>query len=176
MENNTSVKKIKSVTVNSFEGPKTITMVPIVIDNTKEVSDVICTQCCPYGSVCSKLRHPEHLDNPNLTLNDWCVDLSFSDDKQTELSDLGQYYPKAGEIENLYPKENDFIQELIKTNSLVNINEFIDNVCSGFCDQYDSCHSNCSSKNQLCILKELFKKTQDPVILNKDNKSLSDPE
>lgn len=173
-ETTKKIKKIKTVRVNTPNGIKTVSMAPITLDTTRELSDVICTECCPYGKLCGSLRHPEFPDDNSKTLNDWCVDVSFVDEKKTEINDLGCYYPISGELENLYPEGSDSLKQIMNKNPIIRLNEFIDKVCSGFCDQYNPEHSNCTFKNQTCICKELLLKTEEPMVLNSKCKKLSD--
>ena len=168
------VKKIKTVIVKTAMGDKVITMVPFTIDRTKNLVDVLCTSSCPYSKVCGKIRHPEKLGDEKLTLTDWCLDRSFVGEKENkELSDLSNYYPQEGEIEKLYPEGHDSLKQLIGQRQLINISEFIDKVCPGFCDKYNKDHSNCSFNNPICICKELFIGREEPLVLNANNESLS---
>lgn len=166
---NKEVKKLRTVTVNTSMGERKITMVPFTLDRTRNLVDVICTSSCPYGRVCGKVRHPEHLDDATLTLTDWCVRNSFTDDSLKELSDLNNYYPQEGEIEKLYPENHDSLKQLIGQKQLLDVSEFIDKVCPGFCDRYTPEHTNCSFNNPTCICRELFIRTQDPLVLNESS-------
>lgn len=165
-ENTQEIKKIRSVLVNTPDGVKAVSMAPITLDTTRELKDVICTECCPYGKLCGSLRHPEFPEDNSKTLNDWCIEVSFTNEKHNEVNDLGYYYPMPGELENLYPEGNDSFKQLMQKNPIIRLDEFIDKVCSGFCDQYNSKHTNCTFENQTCICKELFLKTQKPLVLN----------
>ncbi len=169
----TVIRKLKKVTVKTQDGDKEVVMAPISVDTTRELTNVICTECCPYGKVCGKLRHPAHLEDKGLTLNDWCVELSFTDEKMTEVNELGSYYPMAGEVEKLYPDNSEPLQQLLEENPIIRLNEFIDKVCSGFCDQYNPEHSNCSFDNQTCICRELFLRTEKSLVVNANSDKIN---
>jgi hypothetical protein len=57
---------------------------------------------------------------------------------------------------------------------MVPLNDFIDNVCPGFCSNYNKEHSNCNLENDFCICKDLFVKTIKPSYLNKKKDSISE--
>lgn len=112
-----------------------------------------CELVCPYAKYCEHLPdpRPEMKDEKSSFLN-FCGSVG-------ELEGLdGNYIPVDGTIEENFKDDEDVINQLIyKGLGMVNVTEIVDEVCSGFCDQYDETHSNCKSCNAGCILNKLLR-------------------
>lgn len=165
-EKQSKVVRLKTVKVETPMGPKKVNMVPILIDPNEPIEETLCASKCPYGSICEKLRDPRDPSNPEKTLQDWCVEISFNDENLDSVNELGSMVPAEGSIEALYDGESDSFKQLLELNPLVNLNTFIDTVCPGFCSFYDKDHSKCNMKNDFCICKGLFIRTMEGKILN----------
>lgn len=169
MDKEINVKKLKTIDVETPSGVKKVQMVPVLLDtseNAPELTDTICTVCCPYGSICDKLRDPRCPSDDRKTLNDWCNDISM-DGKKIEATDLAMYCPAEGSIEQLYEDDDDSMKQLLRLNPSVKLSTLIDTVCCDFCDMYNKEHSNCTYSNEMCICRGLFSKKKGPLILNK---------
>lgn len=110
--------------------------------------DDLCNKCCPYGSLNNNYPSPECPENKDVGLCDWCSSLPLR---------FAEYVPKEGEIERILGDKFDLVKRTIDLNSVIRVSDFVDSVCVGFCDLYTKDHSNCSSKNNLCILKDLLR-------------------
>ncbi len=164
------VKRLKTIDVNTPSGIKTITMVPVMINLEEDkisITETFCATCCPYGSICGKLRDPRDPKNKEKNLADWCNEVSFTDETLECTNEFAMMHPMEGEIEKLYDEKSEPFKQLLEYNPLINLNTFIDNVCPGFCDRYDKDHSNCSFDNEFCICKSLFVRKLKPSLLNK---------
>lgn len=150
--------KVVCIAVNgvdySFEFKKKVT----------EKHEIIC-HSCPLDGVCSKLKDPRNLNDTISTFADFCFSMGESVDKSvTEIvndESLDGYIPVVEDVlkymENI---NNDVFQEIIKKDPYIKVNELIDKVCGegGFdCPYYNKDHSNCTAKNGMCILKNIFK-------------------
>lgn len=163
-----NVKRLKSITVDTPSGKKTITMVPVLVNFDEDkiaITDTFCSTCCPYGSICGKLKDPRDPNNGK-TLTDWCNEISFTDDSLENTNDYAIMHPMEGEIERLYDEESSPFKQLLQLNPVVNLNTFIDNVCPGFCDKYNKDHSNCGLDNDFCICRGLFVRKLNTSYLN----------
>lgn len=165
-EKESKVIRLKSIDVETPMGPRKINMVPIMIDPSNPIEETLCASKCPYGNICEKLRDPRNPSDPNRTLQDWCVEISFNDENLDTVNELGSMVPAEGSIETLYDTESDPFKQLMELNPMVNLNTFIDQVCSGFCSMYNKEHSNCNIKNDFCICKGLFVRTMKSSVLN----------
>lgn len=171
------VKKPKRVEVNTPSGIKSILMLPVLIDSKNgviELENTLCASCCPYVSVCEKLADPRDPSDKTKRLIDWCNESSFTDSTMTVTNDIAMMHPMAGEIEKLYDPGSEPFRQLTESNPLVPLNDFIDNVCPGFCSNYNKEHSNCNLENDFCICKDLFVKTIKPSYLNKKKDNTDD--
>ena len=169
MEKEINVKKLKTIDVETPSGIKKVQMVPVLLDtseNAPELTDTVCSVCCPYGSICDKLRDPRCPENPKQTLNDWCNDVSM-DKEKVAATELAMYCPAEGSIEQLYEGDSDAMKQLLNLNPSVKLNTLIDTVCCGFCDMYNKEHTNCTFSNEMCICRGLFSKTDEVLVLNK---------
>lgn len=167
-ENKSAVSRLRKVIIETPTGKKVINMQPVIIDtseNAPGINDTICSSCCPYGSICDKLRDPRNPDDPDGRLEDWCLENDFKEDN-IEVSEFATMVPMEGSIENLYPEESEPFKQLMELNPSINLRTLIDSVCPGFCDQYKKDHSSCSL-NSICIFKSLFTRPIAAKILNK---------
>lgn len=161
--------KLKSVKVSTPMGEKRVTMVPVLVDPNHPIEESLCAASCPYGNICDKLRDPRDPENPDKTLQDWCVDCSFDGENYDTVNEFGSSHPAEGTIETLYSEDSDSFKQLMKLNPIINLNTFIDNVCPGFCSFYNKDHSECSMKNEFCICKSLFVRKMNNSWLNRGN-------
>lgn len=102
---------------------------------------------CPYGSnsSCDNVEDPK--GRKGMTFLDYCNDLS-------EEGKFKNAVPLVGTIEKVLGA--DLLQEAIKKNPVVRVEQVIDTLCPNFCNEYEEGHSNCNSSNKLCILKKLL--------------------
>lgn len=129
-----------------------------------EPVDLICEKHCPLDGICDKLRDPRNMSDEEGSFMDFCLaagQKGKSDDEIMNDETITNLAPDMGDvIKWVEGVDSDIYQALIKDNPLVNLNQVIDNVCgpNGYaCGFYNEEHSNCTSKNGLCILKSLFK-------------------
>ena len=168
------VKRLKTITVDTPTGKKTVTMVPVLINLDEDkitITDTFCSTCCPYGPICGKLRDPRDPNNSEKTLTDWCNDISFTDETLETTNDYAIMHPMEGEIEKLYEEDSEPFQQLLNLNPLINLNTFIDSVCPGFCDKYSKDHCNCGLENDFCICRSLFVRKLKTSYLNKSEEN-----
>lgn len=162
-------KKLKRVKVMTQKGERVLVFRPIKDIPTEQV---ICETECPYGKICDKIIDPRNPNNPDFKFTDFCGDLGEimeeeSESEKSKNEDLTEYVPVEGTIEeNLYDFP-DIFQTLIEKNPMVRISDVIDKCCSSWCDSYTKDHSNCNTKNKLCIMHDLFK--NDRFVKKDDN-------
>lgn len=143
-------KKLKVVTVMTPKGERTLEYRPV----TKAIEGIICDTECPYGKICGKIRDPRDPDNPKLRFTNFCGDLG--EDAEDEENDMSEYVPVEGTIEKGLYDFPDIFQTLIKDDPVVKISDIIEKFCKDWCDSYNEEHTNCNSKNKLCMLHNLF--------------------
>ena len=177
-DNKIKVLKIKNVKVQTPQGEKIVSMIPVTIDTSPEapnITDTLCGSCCSYGRICTLLRDPRDPENPSRCLNDWCNDIGFekNEEKKTvETTEFASMVPAEGSIEGLYPEDSDSFKQLMKENPLIKLTTLIDSTCPGFCSMYNKEHSNCTLGNDFCIFKDVLTKKTEIIFLNnnKNNK------
>jgi hypothetical protein len=151
-----SLKKYKKVIVKNSDGEKEFMFRPVIPDEDVEI--LVCDKECPYGiNVCSKLPHPEFLDDENKTFQDFCI--GVKDDYTQEdyyTSSIG-YVPQKGTIEDNMADVEGF-QRIIKRH-YVDIKDVIRTICCDICDRYRDDFKNCTSDYSGCILHDLLQKT-----------------
>ena len=146
------MEKIRKAKFNTAKGERSMMMRPVLEE--LEEGEVFCDSICPYGEkICSRLPDPEFPDKPTERFCDFCTRLGEIEGQEF----CNNMVPVEGEIERVFPDFPDIIKVLEEENPLVKISDVIDEVCKGGCDMYSPDHSNCSSKNQLCILKGLLR-------------------
>jgi len=126
--------------------------------------ELVCDAICPLNNLCDKMRDPRDMNDNEASFNDFCL---AAGDKDKSAEDI----LNDESIENLMPvmedvakfaeeTDTDIYQDLIKANPLVKLGDVIDCMCGpdGYaCSMYDPEHTNCTSKNGLCVLKSMFK-------------------
>ena len=110
---------------------------------------------CPYNNVCDKIPHPEKLQDPLLRFTDLCTKVEEVKRDETNTIVAG-YVPQAGTIEENLADIIDINKYLTSKKIYIPLDRVIDSVCADVCPLYTPDHSKCSSKNQLCILSDLF--------------------
>ena len=155
----------KNKTVNVTVNGKSFTFrfKPVSEVNLKP-EDLICEVACPLNSVCDKLKDPRDLNDETACFNDFCLAIGDPDKSAEEiLNDESQenLMPDIEDVLKFAEETNhDIYQEIIDSDPYVKLADVIDCVCGeeGFdCSFYSKDHSNCTSKNGLCILKRFFK-------------------
>jgi len=144
--------KARQVPIQTPKGERKLTFVQS--PKAKAESEVICEDVCPYGNLCEKIRDPRNPEDPNSSLETLCCELGLNDgDDET----LQQFFPAPRTLEENLPDFPDLFQQVIEKNPVIPVVDFIKNVCSKFCDEFEPGCSNCTSKNLGCMLHDLFK-------------------
>ena len=108
------------------------------IDVSEAEGKIMCTSRCPYKDICDKIPDPREPENKELSFIDFCAGLSDSDE-----DDYLNCLPAKGTIEKeLKDVLPDTYQAIIKSESLVPVNQVIDSICPGWCDLYKEDHSD----------------------------------
>ena len=142
--------KFVSVDVDTPKGKRTLKFIKY---SGKEDSRP-CDAICPYAEMCEIIKDPRCPENPDRGFMDFCGELNEREDEK--YLDL---IPVKNTIEeNLKDVIGDTYQALIKKGKLVCINDVIDELCPGWCGNYNKEHSQCTSENKSCLLAGLFKK------------------
>lgn len=163
------IKKLVRIPVQTPVGEKTLKFFRVVATEDGKPIGRPCEGLCPYSESCDFLPDPRDPQNQQKGFMDFCGELQIADLKSNENSD--------GPIENPYldciPCDgtveenledilgNETYKRLIESRKVVKIKDFVDNVCSGWCDYYEKDHSNCNQSNPLCILAKLYKTRPD---------------
>lgn len=171
-----TLKKLKKVKVMTPKGERYLTFAPV---DSVPVDDIVCTTKCPYGKICDKLIDPRNPDKfDEYVFTDFCSELgllnldnSGGSTGENNEENLLCMVPVKGTIEEAFSKDYpDIFTQIIDKNPLVNVKDFIDSVCSGWCGSYNSEYSNCKSSNKLCMLNGLFmKQEKDEISKNTDS-------
>lgn len=123
---------------------------------------------CRYHHICDKIEDPRYPNNPDFRFIDLCGDIGDiikENNGEEDENGISNYLiPVEGTIEN----NINLFQELIKENPLIKLSNIIDSICPNWCSDYDPEHSKCNSKNNLCIMHDLFKFSEK---INKDSES-----
>ena len=155
-------KKKKLFSLPGKNGNVDVVFLPVELSGQKTV----CEQHCVYRDICDKLKDPRDPDNDKSNFMEFCNSIPL---EEKDGGIVCQYVPAPGSIENIQGAE-DLFQQLIKANPIIKVNEFIDTVCPTWCDSYNEFHSNCTSCNEMCILKNLFlKKGIDGTRIEEEN-------
>ncbi len=154
-------KKIRTVEVPVNGKIFKFRFTPVGSDVNPE--DLLCEKC-PLYDICDKVRDPRDLNNEDLNFNDFCLSGGKRDDTADDLLNdeyMGDFLPSIEDFLKYTEEVNkDVYKQLLETHPLVDLNKVIDCVCGpdGYaCSFYNPEHSECTSKNGLCILKSLFR-------------------
>ena len=147
-----AIEKLVKVKITTPKGDKTLTFKKYGLDESDR--RIPCTEKCPYSRTCELFPHPEYPDNSVVDFSDYCGSLGQDDDSKLDL------VPVKGTLEkNLRDMmTKDHFKKFIEEDRLVNIGSAIDSICSGgWCDLYNSEHTQCTSENGSCILHNILK-------------------
>lgn len=111
-----------------------------------------CERVCTYYKYCEHIKDPRNLEDLKMRFIDFCGSIG-----EFEGCD-GNLIPVDGTVEENFKDDLDIMNQLIDKNPpLVNVKDFIDNVCRNFCDSHKLDYSECKSDNAGCLLNMLFK-------------------
>jgi hypothetical protein len=117
--------------------------------------ELVCETRCSYCDICDKIRDPRAIDDKDRCFEDFCGELGEVDDPENL-----NMIPVPGAIEEGFKDNIDIFQELIKTNPTICLSDMIEKVCSsGWCEDYNKEHTNCTAANKSCLMHDLFIKT-----------------
>lgn len=160
---NEKVKKLVRVKVDTPKGVRYLTFGPVESIPTDQL---ICSKSCPYGSICDKIFDPRNPDKfPEYTFTDFCAELGMgvvddgndSSDTSNQDESLMSMVPIKGTIESAFGDDYpDIFQQIIGNNSMIRVKDFIEKVCSKWCEHYKDDHSECRSSNKFCLLQNIF--------------------
>ena len=153
--------KNKSVTINVNEKIFKFGFRPIT---GLQPDELVCDKICPLNNICDKIEDPRNRGNAEFNFNDFCLAAGDSDRPAEDILNdetIENLMPVMEDVAKYLEENNqDLYQELIKDNPLVKLSDVIDCVCGpdGYsCSMYNQEHTNCTSKNGLCVLKSMFK-------------------
>lgn len=153
-------ERIKAVNVD-VNGKKLSFGFYPVPDDENNPEELFCNTC-PLHGFCNLIPDPRDPENKEVTFMDFCgatgdqsISETLSSDKYENLlpvvSDVIEYTKVLG---------SDVYQKIIEKDPYVKLSEVIDCMCGegGYpCPMYNKEHSNCSSSNLVCVLKNLFR-------------------
>lgn len=147
------LKKIKVIKVYGENGQKfAFKFRPLY---NVESDELVCETRCPYCSICDYIRDPRAISDPERTFSDFCGELGETSDPE-----ILNMIPVLGSLEEGFKDQKDIFEQLVKENPTVRLNDIIEKVCSGWCEDYVETHDNCVSCNQSCLMRDLFIKLE----------------
>lgn len=162
-KSNSNTKKVR-VKIVTPVGIRYLTFIPKPI-NESSINESLCNICSYGTSICDNLSCPIDPNDENIRFSDFCTGLGSGEilksDGTEETMDLSNYYPEEGTIEKELGDIIDINGCSIKFGRQVKITEVIDCICPGGCDLYNKEHSQCTSSNHICILRDLLKTRSD---------------
>ena len=154
-------KKIKTVNVLVNGKNFRFRFTPVGSDVNPE--DILCEHC-PLMEVCNNFKDPRDLTDETSSFNDFCLSGGNTDKSAEDLLNdeyMGDLIPSMEDFIKYVEEINqDVYNQLLESHPMVDLGKVIDCVCGpdGYgCSFYNQDHSECTSKNGLCILKTLFK-------------------
>ena len=146
--------KSKRIKISTVNGPRYLVFKPIHLETEDEHA---CDHCSYFGK-CDKFLNPETPDDKESSFMEFCSDLGIpSEEGEAVDKEILSYIPQEGTLEENISDLADVYQALIKKKGYVSLGKVIDCICKDTCPLYNEEHSNCSSKNSLCLLEDLIK-------------------
>lgn len=130
--------------------------------DSTEKNVLVCRECS-YNKVCKFIRDPRDPENKEKTFIDFCSSIQEDDMENLppEEDSISTYFPERGAIEDALGKDfPDILKTVIDENPRVYVEDVIEEVCKGWCDDYTPERTNCNCNNMSCILRSLFLKTK----------------